>query len=137
MAPFVTSQPVRFAHCDPAGIGYFPAILEICDGAVEDWTAQVMGVTRQSMGEDHGFGLPTVTMQVEFARPVRLGETIDIAVTVASIGNSSINLVIAVSCEGEHRVLVDSKMVLVAKSDVRPVPWPTAWRENVLAAQAA
>ena len=31
---FRQSRPLRFAHCDPAGIAYYPRYLELCDGAI-------------------------------------------------------------------------------------------------------
>ena len=33
---FTTRTPLRFAHCDPAGIAYYPRYFEIVDAAAHD-----------------------------------------------------------------------------------------------------
>ena len=95
MTAFVTRHPVRFAHCDPAGIAYYPRLLEICDGAIEDWTAEVMGVPRRILHLELELALPTVDLRASFVRPVRLGETLTIATIVGAVGRSSVELTTA------------------------------------------
>ena len=36
--------PVRFSHCDPAGIVYFPRYFDMINGVVEDWFAGTLGL---------------------------------------------------------------------------------------------
>ena len=79
---FRTSLPLRFAHCDPAGIAYYPRYFELCDAAIEDWTAAVLGISRREMHVDRGLGLPTVTLTADFAMPSRLGDMLDFTITV-------------------------------------------------------
>src|SRR3546814_2977606 len=76
----IVSLPVRFAHCDPAGIAYFPRLFELVDAAVEEWTAAAVGVARAEMHGPLRLGLPTVDLHATFAAPCRLGETLEIAV---------------------------------------------------------
>ena len=37
---FTRSVPVRFSHCDPAGIVYFPHYFDMFNGLIEDWYTQ-------------------------------------------------------------------------------------------------
>lgn len=109
---FRTSLPLRFAHCDPAGIAYYPRYFELCDAAIEDWTAAVLGVDRRGMHLERGLGLPTVRLHAEFAEPSRLGDMLDFIVTVTRVGQSSVDLAVDVSCAGDPRFSVTYTQVL-------------------------
>jgi len=34
---FTRTVPIRFSHCDPAGIVYFPHYFDMFNGLIEDW----------------------------------------------------------------------------------------------------
>lgn len=40
---FTRSVPIRFSHCDPAGIVYFPHYFDMFNGLIEDWYGQELG----------------------------------------------------------------------------------------------
>ena len=40
---FEHDQPVRFSHCDPAGIVYFPRFFDMAHAAMEDWFTYGLG----------------------------------------------------------------------------------------------
>ena len=130
---FVFSAPVRFAHCDPAGIAYFPRLFELFDAAIEDWTARVVGVTRAAMHGELRRGLPTVDLHASFSTPSRLGEILDIAVAVTGVGSSSVGLAAEGSTAGSPRFSVQCKQVLMDLDTARAIPWPAAWRERLTA----
>jgi 4-hydroxybenzoyl-CoA thioesterase len=127
---FRGTYPVRFAHCDPAGIGYYPRLLEIVDAAIEDWTDACIGITRSHMHVTLGFALPTVDLHVTFVRPCRLGETLDIVVAGADPGRSSIGLTATISCAGEPRFAATYVQVLT-DGDGKAMAWPEAWHARL------
>lgn len=135
MNAFVTRQQVRFAHCDPAGIAYYPRLLEICDGAIEDWTAEVLGVPRRVLHLELELALPTVDLQASFVKPVRLGETLTIATLVVDVGRSSTTLTTDVSCDDQPRFSVRYKQVLMGMRDARARAWPDEWRQRLMNAR--
>lgn len=130
---FVFTAPVRFAHCDPAGIAYFPRLFELVDGAIEDWTAAVLGVDRAALHLRDRLGLPTVELRAGFDAPCRLGETLDIAVAVAGVGTSSVTLDTIASADGGARFNVRLKQVLMNLDTATAVAWPEAWRARLAA----
>jgi 4-hydroxybenzoyl-CoA thioesterase len=121
---FETSLPLRFAHCDPAGIAYYPRYFELCDAAIEDWTTAVLGIDRRTMHQGMGLGLPTVTLHAEFAAPSRLGDRLDFAVTVTRVGQSSIDLAVDISCASEQRFSVRYTQVLTDLAKGASRIWP-------------
>ena len=40
---FTRSVSIRFSHCDPAGIVYFPHYFNMFNGLIEDWYTQELG----------------------------------------------------------------------------------------------
>lgn len=133
--PFRISLPLRFADCDPAGIAYYPRLFALCDAAIEDWTAAVLGVPRRELHLEQGFALPTVHLHADFAAVSMLGEVLDIDVTVTGLGRTSVELAAAVSCAGEPRFTVAYKQVLMRMADRRPLAWPDGWRGRLEAAR--
>jgi 4-hydroxybenzoyl-CoA thioesterase len=121
---FSVTFPLRFAHCDPAGIAYYPRYFELCDAAIEDWTAEVLGVSRREMHLEMGLGLPTVDLKASFKAMSRLGDLLDISVSVERVGRSSIDLALDISSGGEPRFAVRYVQVLTSLTESRAVPWP-------------
>lgn len=121
---FHTSLPLRFAHCDPAGIAFYPRYFELCDAAIEDWTAAVLGIDRRTLHLDMGLGLPTVSLHAEFATPSRLGDWLDFTVAVTRAGRSSVDLAVAIACAGQPRFSVRYTQVLIDLAQGHSRPWP-------------
>lgn len=129
---FRTTLPLRFAHCDPAGIAYYPRYFELCDAAIEDWTAAVLGISRREMHVDRGLGLPTVTLTADFAVPSRLGDMLDFTVTVTRVGRSSVDLNVDIDCAGERRFSVRYTQVLTDLAEGTSRPWPPELHERLI-----
>ena len=121
---FETSLPLRFAHCDPAGIAYYPRYFELCDAAIEDWTAAVLGIDRRTLHLDMGLGLPTVSLHADFAAPSRLGDRLDFTVAVTRVGRSSIDLAVDVASAGTPRFAVRFTQVLTNLAEGSSHAWP-------------
>lgn len=130
--PFQVSYPLRFAHCDPAGIAYYPRYFELCDAAIEDWTEFALGLSRRTLHLDYGLALPTVDLHATFSAPSRLGDLLDIKITVHRLGNSSIVLVAEVTSGGRGRLLVTHTQVLTNMNTMKSQPWPSKWRERLM-----
>jgi 4-hydroxybenzoyl-CoA thioesterase len=129
--PFTMRQRLRFADCDPAGIAYYPRYLALCDGVIEEWTEEVVGVSRLKLHFELGWGLPTVALQADFTAVSRLGDQLDFMLTVPALGRSSIELAMEVACAGERRFGITYTQVLVDMGSVKAVPWPENWRARI------
>lgn len=128
---FRTSLPLRFAHCDPAGIAYYPRYFELCDAAIEDWTAAVLGIDRREMHLEMGLGLPTVSLHADFAEPSRLGDMLDFTVRVTRVGRSSVDLAVDIGCAGEPRFTVRYTQVLTDLAEGQSRAWPPELLERL------
>lgn len=85
---------IRFAHCDPAGIVFFPHYLTLTNALVEDWFNDGLGVDYAEMIGTRRIGLPIVKLECEFVRPSRMGELLSMQLSLDALGRRSIGLVI-------------------------------------------
>ena len=58
--PFQVEYPIRFSHCDPAGIVYFPRFFDLLHHAMEDWFTHGLGERFSALVMEKGLGTPTV-----------------------------------------------------------------------------
>jgi len=132
-AAFELPVRIRFAHCDPAGIVYFPQYLIMTNALVEDWLTEGMKIDYAHMIETRRVGLPIVKLECEFSRPSRMGETVTLSLSLDAIGRRSVKIDIVGQCGNEvrfraHQVLVTTSLETGASIDIP---------EDIAAAMAA
>ncbi|MFP1765378.1 acyl-CoA thioesterase [Lonsdalea quercina] len=108
---FSKSYLVRFSHCDPAGIVYFPQYLVITNWLIEDWFTEGLDIDFNVLINQRKHGLPIVKLECEFLQPSRQGDSLLMNLQVEKIGRSSLTLIIEGSVGGELRMR--SRQVLV------------------------
>ncbi|HHG5367047.1 TPA: thioesterase family protein [Pseudomonas aeruginosa] len=128
---FVRRQRVRFQHCDPASMVFYPRYLEMVHGTVEDWFDEFVGLSFPDMHNVLRLSVPVVTLSMEFTAPSRLGDELDFAVTIEDLGTTSLQLLVSASCDGSRRFTAHLKLVQISMVDYRPQPW-TAEIRSVL-----
>jgi len=116
-APIILERTVRirFAHCDPAGIVFFPQYLTLTNALVEDWFTDSLGIDYADMIARRRVGLPIVKLACEFARPSRMGETVSLSLSLTKVGQRSIGIdIVGRGNDGvrfvAHQVLVTTSL---------------------------
>lgn len=120
---------VRFKHCDPAGIVFYPRYFEMLNDFVEDWFAQALD---WPFGAMHGVGhagIPTAELQTRFVAPSRLGERLTRELRVTQVGRSGFTLAIRFAGPGDDtRMEVTARLVCVDTRAMTSQPLPDAVR---------
>ncbi len=123
---------IRFAHCDPAGIVFFPRYLAMFNDLVEDWCRDELGFTFADIHAGHGWGLPTVHLEVDYLAPSRIGDRLTANLTVRSIGTSSLRLIIVLTGpDHQDRVRGEMVVVLTDPGSMRATPIPDDLRKRI------
>lgn len=126
-AHYTMPLTVRFQHCDPAGIVFYPRYYEMVNLTIERFFEDRVGASFHTLHLRDGLGVPTVRIETEFRAPSRLEDEITFELTVGSVGRSSVKFTI--TCRGaDSGVRLRTAHTLVAidmetKSSVR---WPDA-----------
>jgi 4-hydroxybenzoyl-CoA thioesterase len=124
---FTAETEIRFGHCDPAGIAYFPRLDELLNGLLEDWCAAV-GFPFAQMIHDARLGFPLVHADVDYEAPLRLGDRVVLEQVVHAVGNSSLTLDLAIRRGTERCLRARHVRVMIALDSGQPVPLAPALR---------
>jgi 4-hydroxybenzoyl-CoA thioesterase len=131
MTPYRSQIQVRFAHCDLAGIVFYPRYIEMFNNLVEDW-CHATGVPYAEIHDGRGTGLPVVHLEVDFAAPSRMGEILAATLTVRAVGVSSLTLgIVLQGPDGAERVRAQMVVVLVDVESKLPIPIPAEVRTKL------
>ena len=88
---FVLRVPIMFHDVDAAGTAYYPRLVDFCYCAFEAlFNARIGPSYSKVIGS--GVGFPSVHFEVDFIKPIRHGDIIDIGVRVAHVGRTSVGL---------------------------------------------
>lgn len=91
LPPFVHRVPVMFHDVDAAGTAYYPRLIDFCHCAFEALFNERIGPSYASV-IGGGMGFPSVHFEIDFMKPVRHGDVIEIGVRVARVGRTSVGL---------------------------------------------
>lgn len=109
---FEKHEQIRFAHCDPAGIVFYPQYFVLFNGLVEDWVTQGLGIRYAELIGARRTGMPTVNLQTDFRAISRFGDEVRLGLEVEALGGRSLTLVL--DCHGaEGGLRVQSRHVIV------------------------
>lgn len=128
---FQANRMIRFSHCDPAGIVYYPNYFDMFQALVEDWFNKSLEINYADYISRRRLGLPTVKVECEFLIPSKIGETITLALHVTRIGRSSIALTIDGVKGEELRARAHIVLVTTSLETHRSIPIPDDLREKL------
>ena len=128
MGTFVKEKLIRFQHCDPAGIVFYPHYFVLFHELVEDWFNEGIGESYAEFVKHHGMGLPMVRVECEFVAPNSIGDMLALALTVKRIGTSSIVLGVRGTARGRESIKATLTVVHTSLRELRAVPVPAELR---------
>lgn len=128
---FENNKQIRFHHCDPAGIVFYPEYFVLFNELVEDWFNEGLGVDFSKFHMVERLGFPAVKIECEFLTPSALGDRLTLRLAVKKIGKSSMTLEILGNVAGIERVRAALVVVLVSLDTRRAVPIPPELRARL------
>ena len=130
---FTRTVPIRFSHCDPAGIVYFPHYFNMFNGLIEDWYTERLGMeyAKLILGDRHGF--PFVHIETDFKIPSRMGEQLDLTLLLERVGRSSLTMVIVGHLAGVERLRARLVTAMTSLETHQSVELPANLREKLQA----
>jgi len=135
---FEREQGVRFGHCDPAGIVFYPRYFEMLNELVEDWFASDLGLPFDELIAQRQLGMPTAQLDTCFLRVSRHGDRLKQRIHIARLGRSSMTLHIAFDGTDGARVEFTQVLVCTSLATHKPQAFPDDLRaalERALASQ--
>ncbi|WP_254861539.1 acyl-CoA thioesterase [Halovivax gelatinilyticus] len=112
---------VRFGDVDLAGVIYYPGLFDRFVRTVEDAMAAA-GYPFATMLED-AVGMPIVHAEADLHRPIRLGETVTIAVT-PTVGETSVRFAFECTVDGDVVAEGEQVQTLIDLESFDPIAVP-------------
>jgi 4-hydroxybenzoyl-CoA thioesterase len=128
---FVHDQLVRFSHCDPAGIVYYPAFLDLAHATKEDWFTEGLGYSHFDLMRERRLGTPTVNLQCDFLCAVEMGDVLRFELRVLRMGGASLQYSLNGSVSGEERLKILQTVVFMHLDRRKAVPIPADLRSRI------
>ena len=125
---FTRTVTIRFSHCDPAGIVYFPNYFDMFNGLIEDWYTEQLGVDYSNLILNEHFGFPFVHIETDFKIPSRMGEHLDLTLLLTRIGRSSLSVVIVGHLAGIERLRARLVTAMMSLETQHAIELPPALR---------
>lgn len=114
---FSVEYLIRFQHCDPAGIVFYPRYYEMLNQVVEDWFAEGLRWSFAEMARQRSEGVPLVHSACDFMQASQIGERVTFALELTRLGRKSFALTITGSCGGTPRLRANMVLVYVRTTD--------------------
>ena len=128
---FSVPKRVRFHHCDPAGIVFYPQFFYLLHEVQEDFLAHI-GFPEHTLIAG-GRGVPIVDLKTEFLGMCRHGDALTITLALTRVGNSSLGMQYEIHGEaGDIRLRAHGVVVYSEVPNGKPVRIPDAMREALL-----
>ena len=128
---FECDKLIRFHHCDPAGIVFYPQYFVLFNELVEDWFNQGLGIDFARFHVEQGMGVPMGSIVCRFLSPSKVGEMLHLSLSINRIGKSSMELNVSGKAGGETRVQATLTLVLASLETRRSLPFPDDLRTKL------
>lgn len=128
---FVSEKLIRFHHCDPAGIVFYPQYFVLMNELVEDWFDRRLGVPFSQLHQHDRLGVPMGRVECDFLEPSKIGDVLAFELAVERLGNASIRIAVAARCADEVRLRATLTLVQASLDTRRSVPLSPGLREKM------
>ncbi|KVG23667.1 acyl-CoA thioesterase [Burkholderia ubonensis] len=128
---FETEKLIRFQHCDPAGIVFYPQYFVLFHELIEDWFNDGLNVNYADFVSNQKLGVPTARIEVDFIAPSKIGDILQMSLAVKRLGRSSIGLSLSAFGDEGVRVRIEQTVVLFSLDRREPVAIPEELRARL------
>ena len=128
---FRREKRIRFQHCDPAGIVFYPQYFVLIHELMEDWFTLALGEDYAAMVREKGVGMPAVKVEAEFLAPNPLGDVIAFELSVTKLGASSVTLRVQGTARGAPCIRATAVIVHSSLKPLKAKPFPDSLRKQL------
>ena len=127
-ASIVVQRRIEWPDTDASGMYHNTAAFRFIE------VAETALLERLGLLDDVYGRLPRVHVEADFLRALRFREVVDVELSVADIGSSSITYRFEMRCGDEAAVRGTAVAALLTSAGGTPAPWPDEYRRLLLSA---
>ena len=117
-ARVVLRRRIEWMDTDAAGIYHWTTVFRLAEAA-EAALHTALGIAGFTFG-----ATPRVAVQASFARSLRFNDPVEVELTVAALGRTSVEYRLAIASEAGTAAEGTVKTCLIDRGTGRAVPWP-------------
>lgn len=127
------SVTVRFAEVDSAGFIFFSRLFEYCHATYEELIGRLSPGSFGEVFSRSGWGTPVVHAEADFERPIRLGDTLTLSLTVGRIGETSMTVDYVITGTDADDVRARARLVhaFIDMNTLQPITVPADVRAGL------
>lgn len=119
---FTMQKTVAFGDCDPGGIVHTPRVFDYCMDAIDQfWKTLLDGKGFYELVVDHDRRTPFVNVNMNFISPITPREVLEITVSLAKVGRTSVTFEVAAAQSGRACFKGTLSSVLVERETMTKV----------------
>jgi acyl-CoA thioester hydrolase len=122
---------VYWEDTDAAGIVYYANYLRFLERARTEWL-RLRGYDQQALASRHAVVFVVRSIALDFLRPARLDDELEVSVELKRLGSASIELGQRIERAGECLVSADLKLACVRIATVQPARIPRELRDVII-----
>lgn len=126
---------VYWEDTDAGGVVYHARYLHFLERARSDWLAQ-LGIRQTALKRDQGLVFVVRRMEIDFRKPARLEDELDVSVRVQACGRSRIDFAQEIRRDEERLLEASVRAACLDANRFRPVRMPAALLERIRSACA-
>ena len=130
---FEREKLIRFSHCDPATIIFYPQYFVLFHDLMEDWFGEGLGMDYGEYIRECRLGVPAVRAECEFLSQAKLGDRVRFRLEPVRLGTASLELAGEVLDGDELRARARITVVQISLDTRRAVPFADPLRERITA----
>lgn len=127
--PHVTPIRVYYEDTDAGGIVYYANYLKFAERARSEMMRQV-GIESSQVMQEHGVALTVKTCHVDYKKPARLDDELEVHSRITKIGGASLFGEQHIKKDGQDMVVIDIKLACMAM-DGKPARLPKGVRTSL------
>ena len=128
--PFSWPVRVYYEDTDAGGVVYYANYLRFLERARTEWL-RTLGFEQPEMADTHGVLFVVRAVQIDFLRPSRFNDSLQVTVEVVNVGGSRIRFLQRVLRGNEEIVRAEVDVVCVSTGTFRPARVPRAMRTTI------
>jgi len=130
---FERLKVIRFHHCDPAAIIFYPQYFVLFHELMEEWFSEGLNTNYGEYIRVARLGVPAVKAECEFVAQSKLGDEVNFRLQPTRLGNSSLSFVGEAWGGDELRTRAQITVVQMSLETRKSVPFATDLRERIAA----
>ncbi|MSR15388.1 MAG: acyl-CoA thioesterase [Gammaproteobacteria bacterium] len=128
---FERFKTIRFQHCDPAGIIFYPQYFVLFHEVIEDWFTEGLATPYGDYIRIQRLGVPAVKATDAFMTQAFLGERLRCNLSCTRLGSSSLEYQVDAWHGEELRARGHATVVQMSLDSRRSVPFAPALRARI------